>query len=98
VWPVFIESQRTILTATQFVVDLNQAIEREQDLSILCGRMQVLHQAFEPLVAASDSWYSNMDAQTPSEPEALAARSLRCMSKIKLNRYAKHPHIDRLCH
>ena len=90
-WPIFIQCQRTILSATQFVVDLNRAMEQKSSLGFLCDRMQELHGVIEPLVASSESWcpqYSTSSSLHSSE--AVAAHSLRCMSKIKLHRYVPY--------
>lgn len=85
-WPIFIKSQQTILSATQFVVDLNQAMEQKANLCFLCDRMQELHSVLEPLVASSENWCRESWSSGPSDaPEAIVAHSLRCMSKIKLN-------------
>lgn len=81
-------SQQAILAATQFVIDFNKVRKAEADMTRIYNRMQELEGLLEPLITQSESWSSNYSLTQPVDPsEAVVANALRCMSRIKLNRY-----------
>jgi hypothetical protein len=52
------------------------------------NRMQELERSLEPLIIQSDSWPSNFSLTQPVDRnEAVLGNALRCISRIKLNRY-----------
>ncbi|KAG4027419.1 hypothetical protein MFRU_030g00550 [Monilinia fructicola] len=83
-WDVFLEAQRVIATATQFVIDLESALKADSHDLTLWEKMTELEKIVEPLVQAAEKWsYSDVDAMDPSE--RVVAKSLRLMTRIKLN-------------
>ncbi|QSZ33649.1 hypothetical protein DSL72_005217 [Monilinia vaccinii-corymbosi] len=83
-WDVFLEAQRVIATATQFVIDLESALKSDSHDLTLWEKMSELEQVVEPLVQAAEKWsYADVDAMDPSE--RVVAKSLRLMTRIKLN-------------
>ncbi|KAI1853383.1 hypothetical protein JX266_002089 [Neoarthrinium moseri] len=85
-WPLFLKSQQAILTATQFVIDLNAAMKSQSDMTHVYQRMVELEVYLEPLVAASEAWVlSCPPTRLVDSHETVVAQALRCMSIIKLN-------------
>ncbi|KAI0132660.1 hypothetical protein BJ170DRAFT_256834 [Xylariales sp. AK1849] len=85
-WPLFIKSQQAILTATQFVIELNEAMRLQADMTPVYQRMIELELFLEPLITASESWVLNCPlTQLADRHESVVAQSLRCMARIKLN-------------
>lgn len=79
------------MAATQFVIDFNKARKAGSDMARIHTRMQELEGLLEPLIVQSESWPSNYLLTQPVDPyEAVLANSLRCISRIKLNRYYFH--------
>ncbi|KAK2049513.1 hypothetical protein LZ31DRAFT_457312 [Colletotrichum somersetense] len=86
---LFIQAQQAILSATQFVIELNKTVKSGGDMTSIYARMKELEQYLEPLNAMADSWILQSTTTTPLDPtEEVLSRSLRCMSRIKLNRQA----------
>ncbi|KAF7899266.1 uncharacterized protein EAF01_008479 [Botrytis porri] len=83
-WYVFLEAQRVIATATQFVIDLESSLKSESHDLKLWETMTGLERTIEPLVENAERWsYENVDDMEPSE--SVVAKSLRMMTRIKLN-------------
>ncbi|TGO23907.1 hypothetical protein BPAE_0117g00020 [Botrytis paeoniae] len=83
-WDVFLEAQRVIATATQFVIDLESSLKSESHDLKLWETMAGLERTIEPLVQNAEKWsYGNVDDMEPSE--SVVAKSLRMMTRIKLN-------------
>ncbi|ROV91194.1 hypothetical protein VMCG_09330 [Cytospora schulzeri] len=84
---VYIKSQRAILAATQFVIELNKAVAKEDaDMNPLYERMKDLEASMGPLLSHSETWILPSTTTSPVDPtEDVVARSLRCMAIIKLN-------------
>lgn len=87
VFSVYVQSQRAILAATQFVIELNKAVAKEDaDMNPLFERMKDLEASMGPLLSHSETWILTSTTTSPVDPtEAVVARSLRCMATIKLN-------------
>lgn len=84
---MFIKSQQAILTATQFVIELNKAMSAQADMTPIYQRMIDLEMFLEPLVMESEAWVLNCPlTQLVDSHEAIVAHCLRCMAKFKLNR------------
>ncbi|KAJ5488968.1 hypothetical protein N7539_003858 [Penicillium diatomitis] len=85
-WSILIQSQQVLVSATQYISDLNKSLATQSDLHYMFERMQQL-----------DSWTTSVIAQTdvlsapPAEPdfgdrrETTTARSIRAISRIKLS-------------
>lgn len=87
-WPLFIQAQQAILAATQFVIDFNKARKEQSDMNRIFNRMRDLERLLEPLIAKSESWILNCPlTQLVDKRESVLSQSLRCISRIKLNRY-----------
>ncbi|ESZ98728.1 hypothetical protein SBOR_0966 [Sclerotinia borealis F-4128] len=83
-WDVFLEAQRVIATATQFVIDLESSLKTDCHDLILWKTMAELEKTIEPLVQEAERWsYAHVDEMDPSE--GVVAKSLRIMTRIKLN-------------
>ncbi|WQF86453.1 Putative zn(2)Cys(6) fungal-type DNA-binding domain-containing protein [Colletotrichum destructivum] len=83
---VFIQAQQAILSATQFVIELNKTVKSGGDMTRIYTRMKEMEQYLEPLNAMADSWILQSTTTTPLDPtEEVLSRSLRCMARIKLN-------------
>lgn len=83
------QAQRAILAATQFVIELNKAIQKHADMAPIHRKMIELENSLEPLLARSEPWLLPATTTSPLDlAETVLARSLRCMAAIKLNRYA----------
>ncbi|PYH44601.1 uncharacterized protein BP01DRAFT_298324 [Aspergillus saccharolyticus JOP 1030-1] len=83
-WSVLIQAQQVLVSATQFVVDLNKCVSTRTNLQYVFERMQQL-----------DSWANSALAQSnllPIVPQTMAcdlesttAQSIRAISRIKLS-------------
>ncbi|TID06780.1 Conidial development protein fluffy [Colletotrichum higginsianum] len=83
---VYIQAQQAILSATQFVIELNKTVKSGGDMTRIYTRMKEMEQYLEPLNAMADSWILQSTTTTPLDPtEEVLSRSLRCMARIKLN-------------
>jgi hypothetical protein len=85
VWPLYIESQQVILAATQFVISMNRFVKDPEANTVPSQEMQDLHSRIDSVVTlTNDRAHPELGQNTDSE--ATAARALRCMSIVKLNR------------
>lgn len=85
-WVVFIQAQKAILAATQFVIKLNKARKARSDMSHIFKRMQELESSLEPLITKSETWVLDCPATLPVDyKEVAVAQSLKCLARIKLN-------------
>ena len=58
------------------------------DMARMHEKMKELDSYLRPLVISSDSWLSNSTTTSFVDPaEGVVAQALRCMARIKLNRY-----------
>ncbi|PYI27035.1 C6 zinc finger domain protein [Aspergillus indologenus CBS 114.80] len=85
-WSVLIQAQQVLVSATQFVVDLNKCVSTRTNMQYIFERMQQL-----------DSWASSALAQSNLLPivpqtmscqgdlESTTAQSIRAISRIKLS-------------
>ncbi|KAJ5279439.1 hypothetical protein N7478_004811 [Penicillium angulare] len=85
-WSILIQAQQVLVSATQFIADLNKCFSSQSGLQYMFERMQQL-----------DSWTNSVLAQTEILPilshepafgdnqEIITAQSIRMISKIKLS-------------
>jgi len=85
-WSILIQAQQVLVSATQFISDLNKSLASQSDLHYIFERMQQL-----------DSWTNSVIAQTDMLPlvtpepdfgdrrETITAQTLREISRIKLS-------------
>lgn len=67
------------------MIDLESALKNESHDLSLWDKMAELEKSVDPLVQKAEKWsYSNLDGMDPSE--IVVAKSLRLMTRIKLNR------------
>jgi len=85
VWPLYIESQQAILSATQFVIDMNRFVKSPEEYAAPVEQMQEIHTRIDGLVAFANGKSHETIVQA-FDPETTAAQALRCMSIVKLNR------------
>ncbi|KAL2760065.1 hypothetical protein ACRALDRAFT_2095780 [Sodiomyces alcalophilus JCM 7366] len=85
---ILIQAQRAIVKATQFVQDLKKTVSNHGDMNPIYDRMHELETFLEPLVSRADSWILPSSTTTPVDPtEEVVSRAIRCIARIKLNRY-----------
>jgi hypothetical protein len=82
---LYIESQRAILSATQFVIEMNRFVKDPKAHAAPLQQMQELHTRIDGLVTFANGRSHKMMAQD-TNPEETAAQALRSMSTVKLNR------------
>lgn len=83
---MYLQAQRAILAATQFVIELNKAVKENADMNPIYEKMKELEAFLQPLLSRSESWLLASTTTSPVDPtEEVVARSLRCMASIKLN-------------
>lgn len=87
-WSILIQAQQVLVSATQFISDLNKSLTSQSGLHYMFERMQQL-----------DSWTNSVIAQTDMLPpvtpepdfgdrrETVTAQIIREISRIKLSRY-----------
>lgn len=77
-----------MLATTQFSTELSKAVKFNGDMDRIHERMRELDCHLESLIKVADSWVlqPTMTA-TVDLTEGVVSRSLRCMTRIKLNRY-----------
>lgn len=84
---VYLQAQRAILAATEFVVELNTAVKEGVDMSPIYEKMKELEAYLEPMLTQSENWVLPSTTTSPVDvTEGVVARSLRSMARIKLNR------------
>ncbi|CZT11182.1 related to C6 finger domain protein [Rhynchosporium graminicola] len=85
-WPVFLQSQQAITSATQFVIDLDATLKQGSNATAIWDRMLELEAIIEPLVVAADSWTLSSNPPLSLESsEMLVGQALRGIARIKLN-------------
>ncbi|QBZ57921.1 hypothetical protein PoMZ_02859 [Pyricularia oryzae] len=85
-FPAFVQAQQAILSATQFVIDLNKTLKENGDMSRIYQRMQELETTLEPLILQSEAFATRpMTTTTVNTSEELVGHTLRCMARIKLS-------------
>jgi len=82
---LYIESQQAILAATQFVISMNRFVKDPDANVVPSQEMQDLHSRIDDLVTLTNEEVRK-EPSLATDPEATAARALRCMSIVKLNR------------
>lgn len=87
-WSIFIQAQQVLVSATQFIGDLNKCLASQSGMYYMFERMQQL-----------DAWTHSVIAQAELLPllpqtsdfgdhnESITAQSIRAISRIKLSRY-----------
>ncbi|KAJ5893527.1 hypothetical protein N7495_005218 [Penicillium taxi] len=82
-WSILIQSQQVLVSASQFIADLNKCLVSQSGMHFMFERMQQL-----------DSWTNSVLAQASSLPissefgnhrESITAQSIRAISRIKLS-------------
>ena len=83
---MFLEAQQAIVTATQFVIDLDLILKSHQDTAAISQRMVELDNIIEPLISKADTWaLESYPAISLDITELKVAQALRGMARIKLN-------------
>jgi hypothetical protein len=93
-WSILIQAQQVLVSATQFIGDLNKCLASQSGMYYMFERMQQL-----------DSWTSSVLAQVELLPlvpqssdfgdhnESITAQTIRSIARIKLSRFAPDTHI-----
>ncbi|PVH68792.1 hypothetical protein DL98DRAFT_542133 [Cadophora sp. DSE1049] len=85
-WPVFLQSQQAITSATQFVIDLDATLKQGSNTTAIWDRMLELEAIIEPLIVAADSWaLSSTPPLSLDSAEMVVGQALRGIARIKLN-------------
>ncbi|KAH9213605.1 hypothetical protein DL95DRAFT_390395 [Leptodontidium sp. 2 PMI_412] len=85
-WPVFLQSQQAITSATQFVIDLDATLKQGSNTTAIWDRMLELEAIIEPLIVAADSWtLSSSPPLSLDSSEMVVGQALRGIARIKLN-------------
>jgi hypothetical protein len=76
------------LACTRFAAELVNTVKANADISHICERMKELEQNVEYINSLADSWILQGSTTSPLDTtEEVVSRALRCMARIKLNRY-----------
>lgn len=87
-WSIFIQAQQVLVSATQFIGDLNKCLASQSGMYYMFERMQQL-----------DAWTQSVISQAELLPllpqtsdfgdhnESITAQSIRAISRIKLSRF-----------
>lgn len=84
-WDAFLHAQQVIVSATQFVLDLETGLKTGSGLSNVGDRMLELEALLDPLVNEANQWTLDIPPSI-SDGEWIVSQALRGMAKIKLNR------------
>jgi hypothetical protein len=85
---LFIQAQQILLSCTQFAAELVKTAKANEDMISICERMKELEQFVEGVTREADTWILQGWPTSPLETtEEVVSRALRCMARIKLNRY-----------
>ncbi|KAH8602004.1 hypothetical protein B0O99DRAFT_680155 [Bisporella sp. PMI_857] len=85
-WTLFLEAQQVIVTATQFVIDLDVTLKTSSDTTSIWQRMLELEGIIEPLILKADTW--TLESFPPvalDKSELKVSQALRGIARIKLN-------------
>ncbi|RDW66692.1 hypothetical protein BP5796_09441 [Coleophoma crateriformis] len=83
-WDTFLQAQQVIVTATQFVLDLEIALKKGSNFSTIGDRMLELEALLDPLCNEANQWTLDASVKLTSG-ELAVSQALRGMAKIKLN-------------
>ncbi|KAJ5042448.1 uncharacterized protein L3040_004996 [Drepanopeziza brunnea f. sp. 'multigermtubi'] len=85
-WPIFLQSQQAITSATQFVIDLDATLKQGANTAAIWDRMLELEAIIEPLIMAADTWtLSSSPPLALDSSEMVVGQALRGIARIKLN-------------
>ncbi|KAF3483482.1 uncharacterized protein GIQ15_02806 [Arthroderma uncinatum] len=82
-WSILIQAQQALVAATQYIIDLNQALRARANLAIIFERMEKLTAWTSSILAQADAQLQE-PATSPHDIEGVTAQSIRCISRIKL--------------
>ncbi|KAH8650537.1 hypothetical protein BGZ60DRAFT_192792 [Tricladium varicosporioides] len=85
-WPLFLQAQQVIVSATQFVIDLDVTMKSHSTTSAIWQRMLELEALIEPLVLKADTWA--LESSPPvslDSTELKVSQALKGIARIKLN-------------
>ncbi|OBT63047.1 hypothetical protein VE03_08184 [Pseudogymnoascus sp. 23342-1-I1] len=84
--PFFVQCQYAILDASKYANDLNKLVQNGGDLSPLYMRTLDMEARLESLSQIADAWFDKTPCNMPvTSSEAVVAKSLRLMGRIKIN-------------
>jgi hypothetical protein len=85
-YPFFIQCQRAIVMATQYVLDLTEILQSSGDLSPMYMRTVEMENLLATLTVVADAWFDRIPNNVPCDSgEAAVAKSLRAIGRMKLN-------------
>ncbi|KAK2737556.1 hypothetical protein FQN57_007491 [Myotisia sp. PD_48] len=85
-WHILIQAQQALVAGTQYIIDLNQKIRARADMTVLFERMKKITAWTKAILDLADAPPPPSPAPTNPTPdiEAIAAQSIRDISRIKL--------------
>jgi len=85
-WTVFLQAQQVIVSATQFVIDLDVTLKTNSNTSAIWQRMLELEGLIEPLIIKADTWaLESFPPVSLDKSELKVSQALRGIARIKLN-------------
>ncbi|RFU30814.1 hypothetical protein B7463_g5521, partial [Scytalidium lignicola] len=81
-WMIFVQAQQAIVSATQFVIDLQEILRSKADITPLWKTMLELESRIEQLINKTAAW---IPESFTASPELAVTQALRGMARIKLN-------------
>lgn len=67
----FLSAQETVFAATQFILDLDKALETKSNMSYVYEVMHELNSRLDPLFTGADAWVTNSSAMPVDTSEAV---------------------------
>ncbi|KAK2766980.1 hypothetical protein FQN54_006297 [Arachnomyces sp. PD_36] len=84
-WSILLQAQEALVSATQFVIELNQCLKSRSNMAYIYDRMQKLNDWIETILKKANSTPAPLlSADNSYASESVAAQSVRCISRIKL--------------
>ncbi|PGH19464.1 hypothetical protein AJ80_03965 [Polytolypa hystricis UAMH7299] len=84
-WSILIHAQQGLLSATQYIIDLNQTLKSRGNMQHICERMKKLDTWIRAILAKMDTPPHLELADSQHDLEAITAYSIRSISRIKLS-------------
>ncbi|CAG7970878.1 unnamed protein product [Penicillium salamii] len=85
-WSILIQAQQVLVSATQYVIDLDKALSMRTNLQPILKRMETLDSWAHSVLTVADQLQSSVrDSDGAVHGEIVTARTIRIISKIKLS-------------
>lgn len=85
-WSILIQAQQVLVSATQFIDDLNKCLSSQSGMQYMHGRMQQLDSWTNSVLAQADLLpIASLDTDFGDQHETITAHCIRSISRIKLS-------------